>query len=243
MVVEYPLDGESCTLAITLYSEGKNSFSLDVYSADNEEMLFTSRTGEITGEGTYYVMMPLCPETAVIEINSDGDVVEIDNIEVDDIITDYSDELFHREDVVSFIEFAEDFSLNAADLETEMSYYSDDEVYLINYLSQITENGELQPTPARISQVDGRIEVSKADFMRYTIPMRMAILLHEFSHFYLNEDMSNEVEADRNSLILYMGMGYPRIDAYNVYLDVFENSPTEGNKDRYEKLHNIFNNY
>ena len=36
-------------------------------------------------------------------------------------------------------------------------------------------------------------------------------------------------------------MGYPRIDAYNVYLDVFENSPTEGNKDRYEKLHNIFN--
>jgi len=241
MVIDYPLYGEPCVLAITLYSQDKNKFTLEVYDAEDVDALFTSRTGELTGEGIYYVMMPLCPETAVIEINSDGGIVEIDNIEVEDIITDYSDELFEREDVVSFIEFAEDFSLNAADLETGMSYYSDDEVYLINYLSQITENGEVQPTPARISQVDGRIEVSKADFMRYTIPMRMAILLHEFSHFYLNEDMSNEEEADRNSLILYIGMGYPRIDAYNVYLDVFENSPTEGNKDRYDKLHKIFN--
>ena len=38
-----------------------------------------------------------------------------------------------------------------------------------------------------------------------------------------------------------MGLGYPRIDAYNVYLDVFETTPTEGNKDRYDALQRLFN--
>jgi hypothetical protein len=65
-------------------------------------------------------------------------------------------------------------------------------------------------------------------------------LLHEFSHFYVNKNMEDEVEADRNSLILYMGLGYPRIDAYNVYLDVFENTPSELNKERYEELQKLF---
>ena len=51
--------------------------------------------------------------------------------------------------------------------------------------------------------------------------------------------MEDEIEADRNSLILYMGLGYPRIDAYNVYLDVFENTPTELNKARYDELQKI----
>ena len=241
VIEEYPLDGESCTLAITLYSQGENEFSLEVYDAFDDNAVFTSRTGVLKGEGTYYVMMPMCPDEAVIELDSRGDSVEIVDIYVEDLKTDFSHPLFKRQDVISFIDFAEEFSYDAAVLPTETSYYSDDEVYLINYLDAIKENGEIQPTPARISQNDGRIEVSKADFLRYTIPMRIAILLHEFAHFYLNENMEDEVEADRNSLALYMGMGYPRIDAYNVYLDVFENAPSEENKDRYEELHKLFN--
>ena len=71
--------------------------------------------------------------------------------------------------------------------------------------------------------------------------MRVAILLHEFAHFYVNKVMTDEVEADEHSLTLYMGLGYPRIDAYNVYLDVFETTPTEGNKDRYDALQRLFN--
>ena len=52
--------------------------------------------------------------------------------------------------------------------------------------------------------------------------------------------MEDEVEADKNSLILYMGLGYPRIDAYNVYLDVFESTPTQLNKERYSALQKMF---
>lgn len=66
--------------------------------------------------------------------------------------------------------------------------------------------------------------------------MRMAILLHEFSHYYLNNDMSNEVEADLNALLIYLGLGYPRIDAFNVFIGVFKNTPTEQNAQRIEIL-------
>ena len=72
--------------------------------------------------------------------------------------------------------------------------------------------------------------------------MRMAILLHEFAHYYLNDIMEDEIEADRHSLNIYMALGYPRIDAYNVYLDVFANAPTELNKDRYAELNKLFSN-
>jgi hypothetical protein len=155
--------------------------------------------------------------------------------------TDMSNPLFNQPDVISFINFAEEFSYNASILEANKSYFSDDDVYEIKYFTDIVaEDGVSLNTPARISQKTGLIEVSKKDFLRYTIPMRLAILLHEFAHFYVNKNMEDEVEADKNSLILYMGLGYPRIDAYNVYLDVFENTPTELNKERYEALQKLF---
>jgi hypothetical protein len=48
--------------------------------------------------------------------------------------------------------------------------------------------------------------------------------------------MSNEVEADLNALLIYLGLGYPRIDAFNVFIGVFKNTPTEQNAQRIEIL-------
>jgi hypothetical protein len=71
----------------------------------------------------------------------------------------------------------------------------------------------------------------------------MAILLHEFSHYYLNTDMANETEADLNGLLIYLGLGYPRVDAYNVFTQVFATSPTELNKDRMKILDDFIRNF
>lgn len=242
MVVEYPLYGQSCTLAVTLYSRGSSDFTLFVGDADDEGIAFTDRNGKVKdGESTYYVRMPICPDVAYIELGSSNESIDIVDIEILDLPTDFSNPLFKREDVMSFIDFAEEFSYNASHLETDAEYKSDDNMFTISYLPKIINSeGNVEETPARISQQNGLIEVSKADFLRYTIPMRLAILLHEFSHYYLNVNMEDEVEADKNSLILYMGLGYPRIDAYNVYLDVFESTPTELNKERYSALQKLF---
>mgnify|MGYP003675967552 CR=1 FL=1 len=241
MVVEYPLYGEACTLGITIGSNQPTKISLLVEDAENEEVVFTERTGQLNGEATYYVRLPICPDVALIDVEGESSEVKIIDLEVMALPTDMSNPLFNQPDVISFINFAEEFSYNASILDANSSYFSDDDVYEIKYFPDIVgEDGVSLNTPARISQKTGLIEVSKKDFLRYTIPMRLAILLHEFAHFYVNKNMEDEVEADKNSLILYMGLGYPRIDAYNVYLDVFENTPTELNKERYEALQKLF---
>jgi hypothetical protein len=45
--------------------------------------------------------------------------------------------------------------------------------------------------------------------MEMTIPMRIAILMHEFSHFYLNEQMDNEIEGTEWVAIV-PGFGIPK---------------------------------
>jgi hypothetical protein len=105
------------------------------------------------------------------------------------------------------------------------------------------KNGVEVNTPARISKRTGVIQVSKKQFEQFTIPMRLAILLHEFAHFYLNEQMDDEVEADLNGLLLYLGLGYPRIEAYQAFLETFKGVPSQQNKERYDVINKFINDF
>jgi hypothetical protein len=71
----------------------------------------------------------------------------------------------------------------------------------------------------------------------------MAILLHEFSHVYLNDNVDDEVEADLNGLLIYLGLGYPRIEAFEVFAVTFMDAPTEINKVRFDKIKNFIENF
>ena len=64
------------------------------------------------------------------------------------------------------------------------------------------------------------------------MPKRMAILLHEYSHPYVNLNPDDESEADLNGLTIYLGLGYPRIDGAEAWCDVFDNSDTDANFER-----------
>jgi len=98
-------------------------------------------------------------------------------------------------------------------------------------------------TPARISNQTGRMEISQKAFRDMSIPMRMAILCHEFSHFYLNEVQHDEIEADLNALTIYMGIGYPVIEAHKAFLETFHKSPSDVNKERYVYLKTFIDNF
>ena len=87
------------------------------------------------------------------------------------------------------------------------------------------------------------MEVSQKAFRRMTIPMRMAILCHEFSHFYMNKVTTDEIEADLNALKIYLGMGYPVIEAHKAFLETFMKYPSETNKERYEYLKTFMDNW
>ena len=148
-----------------------------------------------------------------------------------------------------FVGFAQQFSNNAGILSAGKypngsTYISDEGNFRIDYFDDIrSKTGIVIPTPARISQTKGIIQVSKKHYKDFTVPMRMAILLHEFSHFYLNERMEDETEADLNGLLIYLALGYPRIEAYQSFLTTFKDTPTPQNKERYEILHQFITNF
>jgi len=111
-------------------------------------------------------------------------------------------------------------------------------------LPQIIGNkGNVLKTPARISTSNGRIQISQEAYIPFTVPMRMAILLHEFSHYYLNSDISDEVEADLNALTIYLGLGYPIKEAYAAFGETFIGSPTPLNKSRYDIIDTFIKDY
>jgi hypothetical protein len=145
----------------------------------------------------------------------------------------------------SFVDFAQRFSFNASYLEDKKTYQSGDGKYLIEYVPEIisAKTGRTLKTPARISKMNGRIQVSKQLFMDYTVPMRMAILLHEYSHFYKNGNMDDEIEADLNGLLVYLALGYPRIEGYNAFLEVFMETPSMQNKNRYDIINKFITDF
>jgi hypothetical protein len=76
-----------------------------------------------------------------------------------------------------------------------------------------------------------------------TVPNRMAILLHEFSHIFVNENMDDEVEADLNALNIYLSLGYPRIEAFEVFTQTFIDTPTDENKVRFDYIKNFIDDF
>ena len=136
----------------------------------------------------------------------------------------------------SFVQMAVIFSQKAGFTQPQNPYTlykSSDDLYTIKYFDVITDKGRVLSTPARIGHATGTIEVAKQMFDKYTIPMRMIILLHEFSHKYKNPKMgleiSDETGADVNALYIYLSLGFSKIDAIYVFANVFFKAQTQGN--------------
>jgi len=124
-----------------------------------------------------------------------------------------------------FIDFARNFSEKAGYLKTG-NYYSKNKKFLIRYL-----NGRLDQTntPSRVHVYQGYIEVSKDWFINMSIPMRMALLLHEYAHIHMQDETltdNNEIEkdADENALELFRGIGYQKVEWQYAWAHIFQDN-------------------
>lgn len=239
------------TLKVVIRCSTPYKVRLRVYDEENPKRIFTNRYKTITGEESLFIRMPLSPNRAIVEVTGFNSVGKKGMAEPFKLVSVEKQALQRRIDVGdisngdirSFVEFAQRFSFTLDELEPSV-YTSSDRNFYIKLLPQIMgkSGGELN-TPARISKRTGIIEVSKKAFEPMTVPMRLAILLHEFSHFYLNETMDDEVEADLNGLLIYLGLGYPRIEAYQAFLETFKGVPSEQNKNRYDVINKFINDF
>jgi hypothetical protein len=239
-------------LRVALQADSPQKVRLKVYDAQNPKRVFTNRYKTIKGEESLFVRMPLSGDVTIVEVTNDGGIVKKGAKENFKFVGVEKLPLERRIDVNdirdgrvrSFVEFAQRFAFNLDELEPNQIYTSNDREYYIKLFPTIVnQQGQELNTPARISKRTGVIQVSKKAFMEMTIPMRIAILMHEFSHFYLNEQMDNEIEADLNGLLVYLGLGYPRIEAYQAFLETFKGVPSQQNKERYDVINKFINDF
>ena len=249
---------KALTLMIEVATAKPEKIQVVVKDINKPDTKYTDRYSTIDGVQQFYVRMPISPYEALVSVYNvaNGNLKQGEDPSFKVVKVD-ARPLQRKMDCVDwsnpkirdFVGFAQQFSNNAGILSAGKypngsTYISDEGNFRIDYFDDIrTKRGMIIQTPARISQTKGIIQVSKESFKNFTVPMRIAILLHEFSHFYLNKNMEDETEADLNGLLIYLALGFPRIEAYQSFLTTFKDTPTPENKERYEILHQFITNF
>lgn len=242
-----------CMIKVVVKVRQPLEIVLKAFDANQANTFFTDRTKKITDQETLYIRMPLAPNTLTVSIynkaNGNRKKGEDNSFEVVEIKREELDITLGRTKmdtpmVRNFVAFAQKFCYNCGWMAVGRDFTSTAGNYKIEYLPFIVSSkGDKMATPARVSTKNGRIQVSQQAFLPFTIPMRMAILLHEFSHYYINTEISNETEADLNGLTIYMGLGYPVREAYAAFVETFIGYPSQQNKERYDVINNFIKHY
>jgi hypothetical protein len=244
-----PCNGLPFTLIVGIKTNKPENICLTAKDYHKQNTYYISRKGMVNGYKEYELKFPQTPKLLVFSIfnldkgnfpNNEDDSFKIVKFEAENCKT-YP--LWGDKDVFNFVKFAKEFSANASVLSSgdfkPSIYRSDDGKFCIDYYNKIRDrkSGRFVSTPARIGHQTGIIEISKSDFEKYTVPMRMVILLHEFSHKYMNpkvnREISDEIAADINALNIYLSLGYPDIEAQYAFLRVFKGANNSLNKKRY----------
>lgn len=257
MEYSFPTKSRPSTINVYVVSKKPQKICVVAYDKNKKNMQFVNHCGMVDTKSSYgyyrrrfEIMMPQSPEKLTVAVygqafgNKKGDKsFKVEKFGVTKLKTW---EIWTSQHTKDFVAFAQRFSENADLLKTWEDagktqgagvYTSDDGKFKIRYFDIIRNSeGKALTTPARISNRDGAIEVSKYYFKKYSVAMRMMILLHEYSHFWLNKNMANEIQADLNGLYVYLGLGYSPIEAHRAFLYVFDNADTEGNRVRYEMI-------
>ena len=253
------LSYQPCTLMIPVRSLKPCVLRIKVSDISMQNTYLTNRFKVMAGasDDVLYVQMPLAPKNALVEIYDEavGDVPMQQETSFDvsyttskmkkiGLVTHAS--LIKATDfkLMEFVNLAQRFCYNAGVLPGDKDYVSAKRSFTIQYSNIIKDDdGSESLTPARVDKYSGIIEVSKKKFVGKTVPERMCIVLHEYAHLNMNEDEYNELEADLNGLTVYLGLGYPRFEALENYVDVFYNCTTDENMNRYKHIENFINNF
>jgi hypothetical protein len=245
-------NGRSFCLFITIRCKGSRDFRVWAEAEGRQNSKYAERLVKVDGERTIYLSFPLSPNSLILGVadarggkNKDFEVsVSEKPLQSYNIWLDEGDRRFLKlaSDFVQVCGY-ENGTKQGRNFTTKSGEYT------IRYFDVIRDvkTGRAIGTPARIGHKTGRIDVSKAKFDRYTIPMRMMILLHEYSHKYKNPSIGlpidNEIGADINALYIYLGLGFSKIDAICVFGKVFLKAQTKANIERMRKIMDYINKF
>lgn len=250
MHFSFPLNSVPCQIVIGVQTNRPQEIKIQASDSVKPYTFFQNRTANVDGYREFQIKLPQAPKNLALSIwnsrngnypGSQDPTFIIPKIEATALPTR---PIWMSAGDKEFVEFAQWFALNCALLSATVNgrpsvYQSRNKKFSISFFDKLYNKatGKFVNTPARIGHKTGIIEVSKADFLGYTVPMRMIILLHEYSHKYKNpqigQPISYETGADINGLNMYLSLGYSPIEAHYAFLYVFRGANNEMNRKRY----------
>jgi hypothetical protein len=232
-------------LHITIRSAREKKFRVWAEEFQKRNSKYADREIVVKGERTIHFNFPVSPQTLFVGVLNCENPQDTDftvELREKDLVT-YN--IWVDGETADFLSLAVPFSQVAGFSQATDNgriWTTDDKEFTIKYFNVIVDqkSGKAMNTPARIGHKTGIIETAKVKFDKYTIPMRLVILLHEFSHKYKNPkmglDITDETGADINALYIYLGLGFSKIDAICVFANVFLKAQTKGNIERMRKI-------
>jgi hypothetical protein len=259
MTVEIPSNNFPFELAVTIETKNPSRIRLIAYDPFKPASVYADISGTVDGERVFKLKFPISPKRLELTIINpengnlpygDDPSFKLKDFKVNDI-KEY--DVWWNQDTKNFYKFAVEFSENAGILSAGEKkphiYRSDDGKFTIDYYNVIYDKptNKRLSTPARIGHNSGIIEVAKAKFLNYTVPMRLIILLHEFAHKYLNPKINRKIDyetgADIQALYIYLGKGWSPLEAHKSFLNVFNNDNNEMNHKRYKIIKDFIDKY
>jgi hypothetical protein len=245
MFEKYPSDNRPMCLNITIKCSGNKAFRVWAEDSGKPNSKYADRQILVEGERTIYFSFPVSPKELFIGIVNTSNHNDADfSYDIKEVrLKDYSIALDRKtRDFLNLaIYFSQVCGFSPA-TQNGSKYETEDGEYKIKFFDVIRDvvSGRVMNTPARIGHKTGNIEVAQVKFDKYTVPMRVMILLHEYSHKYKNPKIglpiSHEIGADINGLYIYLGLGFSKIDAICVFANVFLKAQTPQNIERMRKI-------
>jgi hypothetical protein len=244
MQLQYRCSKQPLVLSLDIQSEKESKVRIIAYDASRRNTKYMDRYNVFKGTNNFIIRLPQSPELLTIQITGSGNPLKIVGKDVKPLQTQMDAWDFENKHIAKFVMFSQQFSDRAGYLSVG-KYLDDSGTYEISYLTEIKSDQTGKPlnTPARINSTLGTVQVSKGIFEKYTIPGRVAILLHEFCHVFANNDVHSEIEADFHAAQIYCALGYPRIEILNVFANVFYGADNDLNRLRLAKLMEFVDNF
>jgi len=252
LIQEWNSGNRAISLQVTVKTDRKKRFFLSVQDKNKQNSYYAKREMEVNGERTIYFSFPFSAETMIVTITDMANQKDNNFSASFEEVPLKTYQVWLDNETRDFLKIAEYFCRVSGyeyALANGRKFQSSDGKFVIKYYPVIIDymKGVKLSTPARIGHSTGNIDIAKTRFDRFTIPERMIILLHEFSHKYRNPKLglpiSNEIGADTNALYIYLGLGFSKIDAINVFANVFLKAQTDGNIKRMRSIMNYIQRF
>jgi hypothetical protein len=129
---------------------------------------------------------------------------------------------------IEFIKFLQKYAEKASYLPTG-EYRAPGLTPYIVYSDYIidAELGKLT-TPARVDHNSGEMQISREMFKKYTVPQRMVIGAHEYSHW--KYDNTNETFCDLNALRICLGLGFSKSECIYTFTNILNDDHESNNR-------------